>query len=43
VREAGRYVNPRSEVEALLSFLAGMDPAMKEFQKTGEAEKRQGR
>jgi len=42
VREAGRYVNPRSEVEALLSFLAGMDPAMKEFQKTGEAEKRQG-
>ena len=41
VREAGRYVNPRSEEEALMAFLAAMDPAMKEFLKPGEAEKRQ--
>jgi hypothetical protein len=31
VREAGRYVNQRSEVEALTAFLITLDPAMKEF------------
>jgi|GEM_PF-1694200 len=41
VREAGRYVNARSEVEALLAFLAAMDPAMAEFGRSGEGEKRQ--
>jgi hypothetical protein len=40
VREAGRYVNPRSEVEALLTFLATMDPAMEEFRRALEGEKR---
>ncbi|NDY57882.1 hypothetical protein G3N56_14190 [Desulfovibrio sulfodismutans] len=41
VREAGRYVNPRSEVEAFLAFLAAMDPAMADLGRPGEGEKRQ--
>jgi hypothetical protein len=36
VREAGRYINPRSEVEALLAFLATLDPAMNEFLGSGD-------
>ncbi len=30
VRRAGRFVNPESEVEAFLAFLAAMDPALGE-------------